>query len=74
MGAGVKAGNDGVHDAGGSVNNVERGMEPVLLLLAGGDVDRVLDGDLEDLQHAWLVFRKTGKTAASADGKDDLPE
>jgi peptide chain release factor 2 len=38
-----------------------------------GDVDRVLDGDLEDLQHSWLVYRKTGKTAADS-GKDDLPE
>jgi len=40
--------------------------------LAIGDVDRVLDGDLEHLMHAWLVFRRTGKTAG--DGKDDLPE
>jgi peptide chain release factor 2 len=38
--------------------------------LSIGDVDRVLDGDLADLQHAWLVFRKTGKTAATGD-KDD---
>lgn len=37
--------------------------------LAIGDVDRVLDGDLEALIHAYLVFRKTGKTAT--DGKDD---
>ena len=37
--------------------------------LAIGDVDRVLDGDLEALIHAFLVFRKTGKTAT--DGKDD---
>ena len=40
--------------------------------LAIGDVDRVLEGDLEPLIHAYLVFRKTGKTAG--DGKDDLPE
>ena len=40
--------------------------------LAIGDVDRVLDGDLDDLIHAWLVWRKTGRTAS--DGKDDLPE
>jgi peptide chain release factor 2 len=40
--------------------------------LSVGDVDRVLEGDLEPLIHAYLVFRKTGKTAA--DGKDDLPE
>jgi peptide chain release factor 2 len=40
--------------------------------LSIGDVDRVLDGDMESLQHAWLVWRKTGKTAG--DGKDDLPE
>jgi peptide chain release factor 2 len=32
--------------------------------LAIGDVDRVLDGDLDALMHAFLVFRKTGKTAA----------
>jgi peptide chain release factor 2 len=40
--------------------------------LAIGDVDRVLDGDLEQLIHAYLVFRKTGKTAAT--GRDDLPD
>jgi len=40
--------------------------------LAIGDVDRVLDGDLDDLIKAWLVFRKTGRTAG--DGKDELPE
>jgi peptide chain release factor 2 len=40
--------------------------------LAIGDVDRVLDGDVDPLMHAYLVFRKTGKTAG--DGKDDLPE
>jgi len=40
--------------------------------LALGDVDRVLDGDLEPLIHAFLVWRKTGKTAG--DGKDELPE
>jgi peptide chain release factor 2 len=38
--------------------------------LAIGDVDKVLDGDLSDLIHAYLVFRKTGKTS----GSDDLPE
>jgi peptide chain release factor 2 len=37
--------------------------------LAIGDVDRVLEGDLDDLVHAWLVFKKIGRTAA--DGKDD---
>jgi peptide chain release factor 2 len=40
--------------------------------LAVGDVDRVLNGDLQPLIHAYLVFRKTGKTAG--DAKDDLPE
>src|SRR5258708_748025 len=40
--------------------------------LSVGDVDRVLDGDLDALIHAFLVFRKTGKTAS--DGKDHLPE
>ena len=40
--------------------------------LAIGDVDRVLEGDLEPLIHAYLVFRKTGKTAG--DDKDELPE
>ncbi|MDX2152631.1 MAG: peptide chain release factor 2 [Bryobacteraceae bacterium] len=39
--------------------------------LAIGDVDRVLDGDLEQLIHAYLVWRKTGKTAGDG-GKDDL--
>jgi peptide chain release factor 2 len=37
-----------------------------------GDVDRVLDGDLEPFMRAWLVFKKTGKTAG--DGREDLPE
>jgi peptide chain release factor 2 len=40
--------------------------------LAIGDVDRVLDGDIDPLIHAYLVFRKTGKT--QGDGKEDLPE
>jgi peptide chain release factor 2 len=40
--------------------------------LAVGDVDSVLDGSLEPLIHAYLVWRKTGKTAG--DGKDELPE
>lgn len=40
--------------------------------LAIGDVDRVLEGDIDPLIHAYLVFRKTGKTAG--DGKDELPE
>jgi len=39
--------------------------------LSIGDPDRVLDGDLDDLIHAFLVFRKTGKTAATG-GKDEL--
>jgi peptide chain release factor 2 len=38
--------------------------------LAIGDVDRVLNGDLSKLIHAYLVWRKTGKTA----GDGDLPE
>jgi peptide chain release factor 2 len=42
--------------------------------LSIGDVDKVLDGDIDALQHAWLVWRRTGKTAGSADAKDDLPE
>jgi len=40
--------------------------------LSIGDVDRVLDGDMEAIQHSWLVWRKTGKTVG--DGKEDLPE
>ena len=38
-----------------------------------GDVDRVIDGDLEGFIHALLVYRKTGKTVIS-DGKDDMPD
>ncbi len=41
--------------------------------LSIGDPDRVLDGDLEGLIHAFLVFRKTGKTAGSG-GKDELDD
>jgi peptide chain release factor 2 len=40
--------------------------------LALGDVDRVLEGDLEPLMHAYLVWRKTGKIAG--DDKDESPE
>jgi peptide chain release factor 2 len=40
--------------------------------LAVGDVDRVLDGDLDRLTHAFLVYKHTGKVAG--DGKEDLPE
>jgi peptide chain release factor 2 len=43
--------------------------------LSIGDVDRVLEGDLDSLIHAYLVFRKTGKIASdAADAKDDLPD
>jgi len=37
--------------------------------LAIGDVDRVLDGDLDSLIHAYLVWRKTGKMFG--DGKHE---
>ena len=37
--------------------------------LAIGDVDRVLEGDLDPLIHAYLVWRKTGKIAG--DDKDE---
>jgi peptide chain release factor 2 len=40
--------------------------------LAVGDVDRVLDGDLDDFIHAWLVWRKTGRTAG--DGREEPSE
>ena len=40
--------------------------------LALGDVDRVLEGDLDPLIHAWLVWRKTGKIAG--DDQDETPE
>ncbi len=40
--------------------------------LSIGDVDRVLDGDMEALIHAWLVWRKTGKTAN--DSSEELPD
>ncbi len=40
--------------------------------IAIGDVDRILDGDLEPLMHAFLVWRKTGKIAG--DGKDETLE
>ncbi len=38
--------------------------------LAIGDVDRVLEGDLDAMMHAYLVWRKTGKIAG--DDKDDI--
>jgi len=39
---------------------------------AMGDVDRVLDGDLDRFEHAYLVYKHTGKQ--SGDGKEDLPD
>ena len=39
--------------------------------LSIGDVDRVLDGDIDSLLHAYLVWHKTGKV--SGDGAD-LPD
>jgi peptide chain release factor 2 len=43
--------------------------------LSIGDVDRVLDGDLDRLMHAFLVYKHTGKVAGDGkDGKEDLPE
>jgi peptide chain release factor 2 len=38
--------------------------------LAIGDVDRVLEGDLQPMIHAYLVWKKTGKTAGD-DGAGD---
>jgi peptide chain release factor 2 len=40
--------------------------------LSMGDVDRVLEGDLDPLIHAYLVWRRTGKTAG--DDKDETVE
>ena len=40
--------------------------------LSIGDVDRVLEGDIDPLIHAYLVWRKTGRTAG--DGKEDDAE
>ena len=40
--------------------------------LSVGDVDRVLDGDLAEFIHAFLVFKRTGKTVS--DAKDDMPD
>jgi peptide chain release factor 2 len=40
--------------------------------LSMGDVDRVLDGDLAEFIHAFLVFKRTGK--AVGDAKDDMPD
>ncbi|RPI19881.1 MAG: peptide chain release factor 2 [Acidobacteriales bacterium] len=40
--------------------------------LSVGDVDRVLNGDLDELIKSFLAFRKTGKIAG--DGKEELPE
>ena len=40
--------------------------------LSLGDVDRVLEGDIEPFIHAYLVYRKTGRIAG--DDKDELPE
>ena len=41
--------------------------------LAIGDVDRVLDGDIDPFIHAYLVWRKTGKTFGS-DQEDEAEQ
>jgi peptide chain release factor 2 len=41
--------------------------------LSVGDVDRVLDGDLDSFTHAFLVWKRTGKISG-VDGKDELPD
>jgi peptide chain release factor 2 len=38
--------------------------------LGVGDVDSVLDGDLDAFMHAYLVWKKTGRTAGSDEGLD----
>jgi peptide chain release factor 2 len=38
--------------------------------LAVGDVDRVLDGDIDQFIHAYLVYKKTGKSAGDAKDED----
>jgi peptide chain release factor 2 len=40
--------------------------------LGVGDVDRVLDGDMEPFMHSYLVWKHTGRIAG--DAKDDIPE
>src|SRR3546814_19562695 len=54
---GVGAGDDRVDDQGGSVDDVERRVEPVLGLLLLGDVDRVLVASSEE--------RRVGKECVS---------
>jgi peptide chain release factor 2 len=39
--------------------------------LSIGDVDRVLDGDIDSLVHAFLAWRRTGKTVGES---SDLPD
>jgi peptide chain release factor 2 len=41
--------------------------------LSVGDVDRVLEGDLEPFIHAFLAWKKTGRVYG-ADGKEDLAD
>ena len=47
-------------------------MKDLRTRLSIGDVDRVLDGDIDSLIHAYLVWRKTGKTFGN--GKDEEPD
>ena len=45
MGTGIDSGNDGIEDAGGSVDDIEGGMEALFDGLAGGDFVGVFVGD-----------------------------
>ncbi len=40
--------------------------------LSIGDPSRVLDGDIDELIHSYLVWRKTGKTANDTSDDDDV--
>lgn len=47
-------------------------MKDLRSRLGVGDVDSVLDGNLEPFMHAYLAWKKTGKVVGDDSGTEDL--
>ena len=43
--------------------------DTIAMMQAAGE-----SGDIDELMHAWLVWKKTGKTSGSGEAKDDVED